>query len=112
MRRNCSWRAKLRGMVADSFLEDRNVAPGLIRRADEPHAVCVAPTFSASRLSFPNRNRSNAITFGHSSAPLVTRSVQMIVHAAPLLQGNLHPVAMAGAQASAASTNRSIIETN
>jgi hypothetical protein len=36
----------------------------------------------------------------------------MIIHAAPLSQGLLHPVAMAGAQASAASTNRSIIETN
>jgi hypothetical protein len=43
---------------------------------------------------------------------LVTRSVLLIVHAAPLSQGMLHPVAMAGAQASAASTNRSIIETN
>ena len=40
MRRNCSWRAKLRGMVVDSFLADRNVAFGLVRGSAEPvHGV-------------------------------------------------------------------------
>jgi hypothetical protein len=34
-------------MLADSFLADRNVVPGLVQRKAEPHAMSVAPKSSA-----------------------------------------------------------------